>query len=157
MYQKIVVALDGSETAEAVLPHVVPLAQKFGGTVTLVRARTPMIAVVGAMDGGAVPGAPTDPTPILDAEAEDIEKYLASVAAQLSKQGVRVEQADPEGPAAAAVVDYAREAGADLIALTTHGRGGLERAVFGSVADSVLRHTPCPVLLVRVYHDQPQA
>ena len=56
----------------------------------------------------------------------------------------------PEGPAADEIVKRATELGVSLILMTTHGRSGLGRVVFGSTADSVLRHAPCPVLLVRV-------
>ena len=156
MYQNILVALDGSETAEAILPHVVALAQKFGATVTLLRARTPMVAVVSALDGGSIPGPAADPTPILEAEERDVDSYLAGVDERLRQTGVSTRCVAPEGPAATVIVDHAREISADLIALTTHGRGGLERAVFGSVADSVLRHAPCPLLLVRVQHEEPR-
>jgi nucleotide-binding universal stress UspA family protein len=56
----------------------------------------------------------------------------------------------PEGDAAAVLHGRARALRADLIAMTTHGRGGLGRALFGSVVDDMLRHAPCAVLLVRV-------
>jgi nucleotide-binding universal stress UspA family protein len=54
-----------------------------------------------------------------------------------------------EGEAADAIVEQAAENGANLIIMSSHGRGGLGRLVFGSVADAVLRHSPVPVLLLR--------
>jgi nucleotide-binding universal stress UspA family protein len=71
------------------------------------------------------------------------------VAGRLEAAGVAVERRRLDGPAGESVVAAAREGGADLIAMTTHGRGGLGRLVMGSVADYVLQHAPCPVLLVR--------
>src|SRR2546425_719971 len=56
----------------------------------------------------------------------------------------------PEGAAREVIVERASALGVGLILMTTHGRGGLGRLVFGSTADSVLRHAPCPVLLVRI-------
>jgi nucleotide-binding universal stress UspA family protein len=54
-----------------------------------------------------------------------------------------------EGPASDDLLRLARQHAVDLIAMTTHGRIGADRMLFGSVAEDVLRHTPCPVLLVR--------
>jgi nucleotide-binding universal stress UspA family protein len=61
-----------------------------------------------------------------------------------------LELQQPEGTAAEMILEHARRMKTDLIALTTHGRSGLGRVVFGSVADEVLRKAPCPVLLVQV-------
>lgn len=141
VYERILVALDGSERAERVLPYVAPLADKFGASVTLLRATTSV---------GMVVAGDIDPTPLLEAERQEATAYLAALAARLAEVGLTVSTASPEGPAADALVEHARRTGADLIALTTHGRGGLGRLLFGSVADAVLRHAPCPVLLVRL-------
>ena len=148
MYDRIVVALDGSELAEGVLPFVAPLIEKFGASVTLLRAITPpgaMLASAVAADGPVI-----DPMPLVEAERQEAASYLNALAARMREVGLTMQTVVPERSAAEAIVDEARRAGASLIALTTHGRGGLGRLVFGSVADAVLRHAPCPVLLVRV-------
>jgi nucleotide-binding universal stress UspA family protein len=64
--------------------------------------------------------------------------------------GIAVETSTPEGPPEHAILEAARGWPADLIVMTTHGRTGLGRLVFGSVAEAVLRSAPCPVLLIRV-------
>jgi len=76
--------------------------------------------------------------------------YLEKLAAPLREEGVNVKTAVVERDVVAeAIVDYAEQNDIDLIVMTTHGRSGLSRLVFGSVAESVVRHAPCPVLLIR--------
>jgi nucleotide-binding universal stress UspA family protein len=93
---------------------------------------------------------PIDPFPIAQAEAEAAQTYLAGVASRLRAGGLQVDHEHPDGPPAEIIVQRARELGAELIALTTHGRTGLGRVVLGSVAESVLRRAPCPLLLLRL-------
>jgi nucleotide-binding universal stress UspA family protein len=153
VYQRILVALDGSAVAERALPHAEALAEKFGATIVLVRATTSPAQIVAAEAGaGVIPVSPmvADPVELTAAERRDAAAYLGGVAERLRADGRTVEVDEPEGRAGEAIVARAEEAEADLIAMTTHGRGGLGRAFFGSVADEVLRHAPCPVLLVRV-------
>jgi nucleotide-binding universal stress UspA family protein len=151
MYERIVVALDGSDLAEQVLPYVVKLAEVFRSTVTLVRACEPSAShVVGAAASllhGA--GPPMERGPALPVD-RDVDAYLAGVAAHLCAAGVATTSVRLNRPAAEAVLAVARRRHATLIAMTTHGRGGLSRLVFGSVAAAVLRAAPCPVLLVPV-------
>jgi nucleotide-binding universal stress UspA family protein len=97
-----------------------------------------------------------DPTPILEADRAEATEYLDSVAQRLRQKGVTVDRDRPEGAEAEQIVARAAALGVTLIMMTTHGRSGLGRMVFGSVAESVLRHAPCPVLIVRV-HDEERA
>jgi nucleotide-binding universal stress UspA family protein len=152
MYQRILVALDGSALAERVLPYVEALAREFASELLLLRATPTAGAVVAAISAGVDPETEpaVDPTPILEAEHQEADAYLQAVAERLEKGGFAVSREQPEAPAAEAILECSRSQAADLIAMTTHGRGGLGRLVFGSVADEVLRAAPCPVLLVRV-------
>jgi nucleotide-binding universal stress UspA family protein len=152
MYRRILVALDGSELAERVLPYVEPLAERFDATVVLLQATLPptVYAVDALAAGMPVVGPVVDVTSAAAAERRTAAEYLGAIAERLGARGLAVETDQPEGPAAELLVERARVLTADLIAMTTHGRGGLGRLVFGSVADEVLRHAPCPVLLVRV-------
>jgi nucleotide-binding universal stress UspA family protein len=86
---------------------------------------------------------------VIEGEQAEAASYLRQMAARLSARGFTVSAAQLEGSAGDAIVAYAREHQIDLVALTTHGHGGLGRIVFGSVAEHVLRHAPCPVLLER--------
>lgn len=151
MYRRVLVALDGSELAERVLPHVEALAQKFDSHLVLVRA----VARQGPLASGHEVGPTTvgrlmDPTPESQVFEEEAERYLRALADHLRHRGYHVDYEQVEGPAGQVILDRARALGADLIAMTTHGRTGLGRLVLGSVAEEVVTHAPCPVLLVRV-------
>ena len=156
MYERLLVAVDGSPAAEQVLAHAEALAKAFGSTITLLRAtisaEMPVTETAGgeaSVIGELAPPA-MDPTPILNADRDAATDYLEQIAARLRSSGLKVDAEHPEGPANHVIVDRAAALGVSLILMTTHGRGGLGRMVFGSVADSVLRHAPCPVLLVRI-------
>lgn len=169
-FAHIVVPLDGSPMAEQVLPYVEDLARTFGSTVTLIRVGE--VQWVGAENPAAIPpispsatpaGAPIDllqvNTPPLDytaplAQPHEVEDtaatgYLNIVSNRLRDQGINVQQEELEGPTAEAIIERAVSLQASLIAMATHGRGGIERLIFGSIADEVLRHAPCPVLVLR--------
>ena len=134
MYRRILVALDGSELAEQVLPHAEALAERFGATLVLLRVTAPEAAPAGA----------------LDAERREADRYLTGLYDRLTARGLRVHYQRPEGPPAALIVEHARNQDADLIALTTHGRSSTRRPAFGSVAEAVSHSAPCPLLLVPV-------
>jgi len=157
VYEHLLVALDGSSPAERVLEHAQALAKAFSSQVTLLRATISVemvIAQTGAGEADAGQIAPAvDPEPILEADEETATSYLEGVAARLRQAGLTVGVDVTEGPAPSVIVERAKALGTDLILMTTHGRGGLGRMVFGSTADSVLRHAPCPVLLVRVHEE----
>jgi nucleotide-binding universal stress UspA family protein len=156
MYERILVALDGSDVAEQVLPHVEVLAEKFGSAVTLVQATTSPEMLAAASAQGAAPAGPVvDPTPIVESERQEASEYLDAIAQRLRGRDLAVDAKQSEGPPGEVIVELAGRLGTDLIAMTTHGRGGLQRLVLGSVADQVLRHAPCPILLVRVSGERP--
>ena len=155
MYDHILVALDGSERAEQVLPHVEALAEKFGSEVTLLRV-TPLLGVAAAPVIGLPMTAPTDlytakqMVEALEAEQDYAAEYLRSLGERLRSRLPHVEVEVAQGDPADVIIGHASSRGTDLIAMTTHGRSGLQRLVLGSVADAVVRRAPCAVLLVRV-------
>jgi nucleotide-binding universal stress UspA family protein len=157
VYARILVALDGSARAELVLPYVEALAEQFGSSVILLRATTPAEAIAGPAVAATMPpvapnvaATPIDPSAVVAAERREVERYLHAMAQRLRSHGLMVSPEQHEGPAADVIVRRARELGARVIAMTIHGRAGIERLIFGSTADAVLRHAPCPILLVRV-------
>ena len=78
------------------------------------------------------------------------ETYLAGIADGLKKEGIPVQaRVVKHAVPARAILKTAKEVGSDLIAMATHGYGGLARAVMGSVADKILRGSSCPILLER--------
>ena len=84
------------------------------------------------------------------ARLREAREYLAPVAADLRGRGVRVTTEARHGDPVKELVAAARDAGADLIAMTTHGRSGVGRLLFGSVAEAVLRQANVPVLMMRL-------
>ena len=156
MYTSILVALDGSELAELVLPYVEAIAEKFDSVVVLVRAISSVEEILSrsSLAATSVTVPVTDPIPLIDAEREESLEYLDGVAERLRARGTTVVCQAPEGPAGDMILQESRSRQVELIAMTTHGRSGLGRLVFGSVAEHVLRQAPCPVLLVRVSKDR---
>jgi nucleotide-binding universal stress UspA family protein len=157
MYERILVPLDGSDLAEAVLPHVEPIAEKFGAEVILLQITSPYSEIMRqTMPSGSLVS-PTEQEVSIDIAKQQHEiiqahaqTYLEKMRESLSKKGIRAVIDVREGPAAAGVIlAVALDLGCELIAMSTHGRTGLGRTVFGSVADEVLRNSPLPVLLIR--------
>jgi nucleotide-binding universal stress UspA family protein len=126
-----VVALDGSPRAETILDHLVPLTKLMGATLHLVHIE-PVLSLVRTHEGGG-----------------DIESYLGRMSTYLTSKGVPVRTAVRSGSPGAGIVDYAEEVAAGLVAMATHGRTGLRRALMGSVVEEVLRKGSCPLLLRR--------
>ena len=134
----ILVPVDGSALAEAALPRALELAEASGARVLLLRAA----------QSHAFPG--IDPTGGQVKVVSEAEIYLAEIQKRLIRQRrVEVETSVSYGPAAHAIVEAARIHKADEIVMTTHGRSGLGRLLLGSVAESVLRGTTTPILLLR--------
>jgi nucleotide-binding universal stress UspA family protein len=136
MYRRTLVPLDGSPLAEHALPHAIALARATGGGLHLVR-------VTGARRASAGDLSPE-------------EGYLAGVARRVRDAGIGATIALRAGDAVDEIVAEAAD-GADLIAMATHGRGGLGRVLFGSVAAAVLSRSTVPVLLVRAWLPAAQA
>ena len=151
MDDKILVPLDGSEFAARIIPQIEPLAEKLG-SVVLLRVTTALETLIAETTPGmgASPGVVVDPQPIMAAEQADAAEYLGAMAERLRAKGFKVEVECPAGHAAITIIERAHAHGAGLIAMTTHGRTGLRHLIFGSVAEEVLRHATCPVLLVRM-------
>jgi nucleotide-binding universal stress UspA family protein len=144
MYKKILVPLDGSPQAEAILPHAEDLAARYGATVVFLEVVEP--TVVYASPYGLYPE--IDPTETA-ARAEEVNAYLAAVEARFQAGGIATERRVAYGPVVSAILDAAAKEQADLIAMASHGRTGLGRWVYGSVASGVLRGVDRPLLLVR--------
>lgn len=147
MYRHILVPLDGSETAEQVLPHVHALAANEGTTrITLLRAVPPIFTTSVDYSGMLATTTAADALETLEQEAKE---YLERIAAQFRSEGYTVRVEVSAMPAAEAILDYADSQHADMIAIATHGRSGISRWVFGSVTQKVVQAAPVPVLVIR--------
>jgi nucleotide-binding universal stress UspA family protein len=144
---RILVPLDRSAFAEQALGPAEAMARALNGELQLFHVVVPPPSVY-SLSPGAYPHGPTmffAP----ETELAAARRYLGEVAARLSRSGLPVEWSTQVGEAATTIADAARGLGCDLIAMATHGRGGLERLVLGSVATGALQHARVPVLLVR--------
>lgn len=152
MYERILVALDGSDASEAALPHAVALARAFSAEVLLVQvvsgSRTLPELVLSTAEPSPAPGV-VDAQALAGEETEAVA-YLDAIIARLEAPDLQVKRKVSVGPAARTIAAEAEAYQASLLVLATRGRGGLARLVVGSVAEAVLRLTPCPVFLVPV-------
>ncbi|MCW5850253.1 MAG: universal stress protein [Anaerolineae bacterium] len=137
MFTKILVPLDGSPLGERALPIAASIAQSVNASLLLVRAVWTRTISPGLDNGESYHRA-----------AQEAEAYLEAVARRLGA-GVQVQVVTPHAPAPLGILQVAEQDKADLIVMTTHGRSGLSRWVYGSVAEAVLSRSPIPVLLVR--------
>jgi nucleotide-binding universal stress UspA family protein len=139
----MLVPLDGSDLAETILPLVEQVAGPLEAEVILLRVVEPVSTAAALVSAGVV-----SPDTLARHELE-AKRYLAQMEPRLAKKGLRVRTRIALGPPAEAILGAVKTSGADLVAMTTHGRSGLGRALFGSVAESVLRASPVPVLVMR--------
>jgi len=146
MFEKILVPLDGSALAQAILPYVMVLAKGFHSRVILFHVAET------ALDHEA-PEQKAYADETMERMRPLAENYLAGVADQLRREGIDVETEVVGGRAAAQIVEHADKENVGLIALSTHGRSGLARWVMGSGVDKILRTCEQPVLLVRPRDD----
>jgi len=150
MFERILVCLDGSELAEQILPYAAAQALRFDSRVTLLQVIGPASSIAMASLAGALPQ--TGEVIEEDAQRQQDESaaYLEGAARSLREEGIEVEcvslgQAQP----GEAIVKHAQDGSFDLICIATHGHSGLGRAVFGSVADYVLRESGLPILVIK--------
>ena len=137
---RVVIALDGSALGEQALGPALELARAMGGEVHLVVAMDPPYYWVSGDAYSAY-----DPS----VEFAAARKYLDGVAERARATGLTVSAEVTWGPPDRVVLDAARAIQAHLIALATHGRGGLARLAMGSVTQGVLHRTRVPLLIVR--------
>jgi nucleotide-binding universal stress UspA family protein len=147
MFTHLLVPLDGSELAEEALPLATAVAEKFNSKITLLTAVQYPVFIGNIGDG-------LDHSEMYANLSQSVENeakmYLQAKQQALLAAGFHVDIYFMSGqPAAEAIICTAKERSVDTIVMSTHGRGGLLRWVYGSVADRVLRNATVPVLLAR--------
>lgn len=145
MFRRILIPLDGSETAERVLP-----------TVEKMLLREDAVAVLVRIVFCPMAGMPHPPTLLGELEKSALD-YLRKTARALEDKGLVVETRVIHGDPAETILEYAVQEECDLIAMSTHGRTGVTRFLMGSVAEKVLRNSPRPVLAVRAFDGEARA
>ncbi|HEU0073557.1 MAG TPA: universal stress protein [Dehalococcoidia bacterium] len=157
MFERILVPLDGSPTAAKALEQAEALGEKLGSTLILVR----IVHTLGDLASAATPSLTSQAATSQDviarsdsaSEHAESRTYISNLSDALRKRGLGVETHIGEGVPADEIMKTALSANASLIVMTAYGAGGAhtraEKAVFGGVADEVLRQSRVPVLLVR--------
>ena len=155
MYERILVPLDGSVLAEAALPHAEALAHAFHAKLILFQAIKSLDAIIGETLPWGSLNPEADKVPVgvsrakFEEEKAEAETYLTAILDQLKARSVTAEVQTGEGDAPEAILNLVVANDISLVVMSSHGRGGLERLVMGSVADAVLRSSTVPVLLIR--------
>lgn len=144
MYNKILVPLDGSELSECSLEHVKQVVGGNASEVILLRVFEP----ISSNDAAAWSQAGYTITEVQNKNQVVAKDALTQAAKKLINQGISARVEVIEGRVAESILDYAEKNQVDLIIMSTHGRSGISRWTFGSVADKVARHSPIPVLLI---------
>ena len=143
MYTKILVPLDGSKRAEMIRPHVRELASRFQATVILI-----MVIEYIYSDGIGEPYTIVSEKNF-NAKLEESEAYLSKVASRLQSNGITCKTIVAHGPVVEKIIEAAESEDVDLIAMTSHGRGGLARIFYGSVAAGILNRVDRALFIVR--------
>jgi nucleotide-binding universal stress UspA family protein len=149
LFKKILLPLDGSQVGEAAIPSAQSLAQSLGAELVLFQVIR--LSALVASEGAAM-------SSDMIREEEEYRRatavaYLNGVEKGFKSKGVKTSIALASGSPADQIIDYAEANAIDLIAMSTHGRSGIGRWVFGSVTDKVLHSGNTPVLTVRATKD----
>ena len=135
----ILVPIDFSRISQKALDYAVPLAKQFGAKITLLHAIEPPPYSIDLTYVPMGEGFPTGP----------MKKELDALAKKVIEPELLKDVIVEVGTAFEVITNVARDFKADLIVITTHGRTGLKHVFMGSTAERVVRHAPCPVLVVR--------
>ena len=160
MFSKILVPLDGSDLGERALRTAESLARIHAAVIHLIHvipwqpelegAKRGFIAAISAQ---AAEHQQREAHHLREDRIASGKEYLTQLAARLRDAGLKVETAIVEGAVADKILEYAKDHGVDLVAMSTHGYGGIKRRLLGSVTDHVIRSSGTPVLVLPA--DQP--
>ena len=140
MYKVILVPLDGSSLAEAVLPHAQALAKSEGAEIVILR-----VPIVHSDE--FISRDPAVIAKIIEDMDKQTKEYVDEKVSALKSQGIKVSAVIREGSIPDTIIEVAKEFHADVITMSTHGRSGLQRILMGSVAEQVVSISSVPVML----------
>jgi len=148
--RSILLPTDFSGCANYALPYAATIARATGASIVCLHVIEPVVPAVGYTGL-------TEPLPLADISdqlEESAEKELPRLAESDEVADLNIEEVIVHGDAAAEIVRVANEREVDLIVISSHGRAGLGRILFGSTAEAVVRHASCPVLVVKPPHQK---
>jgi universal stress protein A len=140
---RILVPIDFSDHSKKALQYAIPFAEQFKASIDLLYVVEPTIYPADFSFGQV--GFPNVEDELRQRGAEELKSLIAK---EIGKR-VPAKQVIRTGKAFYEIGEYAREESMDLIIIATHGHSGVEHVLFGSTAEKVVRHAPCPVLVVR--------
>lgn len=143
MYKKILVPLDGSKRAEMIRPHVRELASRYKATVIFLRV------IESTYTSGIGKTITRISDKAFDAQLKECESYLDGIAAKFRNKGITCKTIVAQGPVVEKIIEAANTEDVDLIAMTSHGYGGLTRIFYGSVAAGILNRIDRPLFIIR--------
>ncbi len=148
-FRSILVPLDGSALAEKALAAALQLARAMAGRADAASVRLILLRVVGPV--ALVAADPMLYDELMRMGVDEAQAYLKTVVETVDAGPVQVEVQAVSGAPADAIVHFAEEHGVDLIVMSSHGRTGSSRWVYGSVAEKVLHHAPCATVIIRAH------
>ena len=143
MYKTILVPLDGSKRAEAILGHIEELSTFYHARVIFLQVVEPPPLIVGPEGDIALHQQE------IERWTKQAESYLSTIQGEFQAKGINTKKHVINGPVVEAIIKVAEQEGADLIALASHGRSGLSQVFYGSVAAGILHRIDRPLLLIR--------
>lgn len=150
MYRTILVPLDGSHRAEAIIPHVDNLARLYHACVIFLQVfELPHMINLPRVPQGGYSALPHVTVQEMQVEVSAAETYLKACVETMRYKGITAEYRVAFGPVAATILRVAEEENVDLIAMASHGCSGLQGVYYGSVAAGVLQRVDRPLLIVR--------
>jgi nucleotide-binding universal stress UspA family protein len=153
MFKSLLVPLDGSEFSERSLPLVRGIAQATGASLHLAHVHVPH-PPDDLLSNPQFHFEGLDMAEYDDRHCEEEREYLTRVTQRMDGVGSPADCALLQGNVADELATYAEQVGAEVIFMTTHGRTGLSRVWFGSIADSLMHHTHLPLLVI--HPDKPE-
>ena len=151
MYQTILVPLDGSPRAEHILSHVENLAVNYKAKVIFLQVMEPMQIVNPSIIhvSSALTDTVEESLKDFNLRYEEINTYLAGHQGEFKEKGIVARKFVEQGPVVDTIISVAQRENADLIAMASHGRSGMSRVFYGSVASGVLQQIDRPMLIIR--------
>jgi len=154
MFDRILVAVDGSENSKRALSYAVELARKFDATITLVHVYSGILPIIPAADAlSSSTGTPPVPTSVAVRIIEEAEKLgnkiLEDAEKAVKEQGIPVDKILKEGDVVKEIVAEAQRGGFNLIVVGHRGMSKLGELLLGAVSEGVSHRAPCPVLIVK--------
>jgi nucleotide-binding universal stress UspA family protein len=145
MYRKILVPLDGSKRGESILSHVAEMARRYEATVIFLQVLAPEVIIADPYQNLAY----MEVDALFKQYEEEAESYLTQWQNSFRKEGIAARICIERGGVVSTIINVAEREGVDLIAMASHGRTGLARVFYGSVAAGVLQQVDRPLLLIR--------